>query len=289
MLASTPADAVIAQSFRRSIDALRSGSPESAPLTLPKVGHGLSSSAFTLSSESQTTTTTPTPVSFQPLPALSELGRSQPMPAFNSSQSGRMSDWDRYVEKRQIVQSPSSSAALDGFGRSDRPLTHSQSHHGNDLHTPIVQPLALSGSSAGRQGYARQPPSKRSGQVASDAVPPSSPPRRHGPKRSLSRDELADQHSHLLRKMQASATDSLEADRAREECEARQQTERNDHARKRDSMAALLANEPRRKSGNVDVEGWRGSIAVVENRARPPMIGPPDSHYASASSAINRY
>jgi hypothetical protein len=261
------ADLSPAQTIRRSIDALRSASPGIVAPASPVTGHGLPSSAFSTSTNSRAPTTTPTPVTHQPLPALSELGRSHTMQPSASSHSGPTSDWDRYLAKRQIVQSPSSPARLDEFGRSDRPLASSQSHQGGDL--PIhAQPVQVA-----------------LGPVASSAAQPGSPPMRHAPTRSLSRDELADRHSQLLRKMQASATDSLEADRAREESDARQQTERGEQARKRESMTALLAEGQagsRRKSGAVDVEGWRGSIVVDDGRVRPPMGGPSQAESSSS-------
>jgi hypothetical protein len=278
------ADLSPAQNIRRSIDALRSASPGIVAPASPVTGHGLPSSAFSTSTNSRAPTTTPTPVTHQPLPALSELGRSHTMQPSASSHSGPTSDWDRYLAKRQIVQSPSSPARLDEFGRSDRPLASSQSHQGGDLpiHAQPVQPLAVSKTSA---RHARQPSLVALGPVASSAAQPGSPPMRHAPTRSLSRDELADRHSQLLRKMQASATDSLEADRAREESDARQQTERGEQARKRESMTALLAEGQagsRRKSGAVDVEGWRGSIVVDDGRVRPPMGGPTQADSSSS-------
>ena len=91
--------------------------------------------------------------------------------------------------------------------------------------------------------------------------------------------------------MQSSATDSLEADRAREEWHARQLVERDEEARKRESMAALLAEGQtgsRRKSGAVDVDGWRSSIAVDDARVRPPMGGPSVAGRSGSLSAGRR-
>lgn len=244
------------QTIRRSIEILRSSTPATP------VDHlGLGSSSTLLPAATNTS-----PVAYRPLSTAGDFD--VPGGFSSSARSPRTSaspapatEWDRYVERRQIIRTPSKPACA-AEELDDAPPARTRRGSTLSVHGLMDPPPAQ------RRSSMINPPS-----ALFPAPPAASSSGRPSHTRELSKDQLADRHSQLMRKMQSPAMEAFAAERAREEWDARRRSERDEQAHRRPSAQAATVGS-RRKS-NVDVEGWRGSVVLDENRVRPPMGGPP--------------